>query len=133
MSKKDFRKTAPSNYAFDQSKDSQQFRPDSDLRYKTELCRNWETGTCEYRDKCFYAHGLSELREKSGAKTFKDQKCENFFKYGYCISGSKCQFSHIEDSACIHAKKPQISLSQEKTSSPTRPLFIDLESRITYR
>jgi len=31
--------------------------------YKTEMCRSWtSTGSCRYRDKCQFAHGIEELR-----------------------------------------------------------------------
>lgn len=30
-------------------------------RYKTIMCRNWETGTCNFKE-CTFAHGVEELR-----------------------------------------------------------------------
>jgi hypothetical protein len=32
-------------------------------KYKSELCRSWtESGTCKYKERCQYAHGVEELR-----------------------------------------------------------------------
>ena len=34
----------------------------SDLKYKTEICKNWEqTFSCKYGSKCKFAHGKEEL------------------------------------------------------------------------
>lgn len=33
--------------------------------YKTEICRDWEQrGACDFGDRCIFAHGHDELREK---------------------------------------------------------------------
>ena len=88
------------------------------------------------KEKCFFAHGLKELREKSGVKILKLQKCESFFKFGYCINGNKCQFRHTEDpsdgppTSINFMKKISAQVSQEKSNFP---IFIDLESRNLYR
>ncbi|KAG5182633.1 hypothetical protein JKP88DRAFT_164454 [Tribonema minus] len=53
---------------------------------KTELCRNWQNGTCLYGGKCAFAHGQSELTvqtltemEKAGripnAARFRSNPC----------------------------------------------------------
>ena len=34
---------------------------DFTIKYKTELCRNFELGTCKYGDKCAFAHGVNEI------------------------------------------------------------------------
>jgi hypothetical protein len=35
-------------------------------RYKTELCKNFEeTGKCNYGNKCEFAHGKKDLKERS--------------------------------------------------------------------
>ena len=104
------------------------FKNESEARIKTELCRNWESGTCEYGDKCNFAHGLHELRDKLVTKSVRE-KCENYFKHGYCISGSKCLFSHNEDgSSSIRKTSPQPN-QQDKIFQVNPPIFIDLETR----
>jgi putative component of toxin-antitoxin plasmid stabilization module len=65
------------------------------VKYKTEICRNWELGTCEFGDNCAFAHGIEELRNKvnMGLK-YKTKKCKQFHEQGVCQYGSRCQFKH---------------------------------------
>ena len=65
---------------------------ESKQKYKTELCRNWDQGFCEFGDRCAFAHGTQELRAKPAGE--KQPLCKQFCEYGYCISGTRCQFSH---------------------------------------
>jgi Zinc finger C-x8-C-x5-C-x3-H type (and similar) len=51
------------------------YSPDFKQKYKTELCRNWMSGFCSFENKCVFAHGKSELREK---KTLVDCTEDNF-------------------------------------------------------
>lgn len=72
-------------------------RKEEDLsaKYKTELCRNWEVGHCEYGDHCAFAHGSHELREKNILKkAYKSKPCKAFNEQGFCMYGSRCQFIH---------------------------------------
>jgi len=40
------------------------------LRYKTQLCQNWErSATCPYGSRCQFAHGKEELRARSSSAT----------------------------------------------------------------
>ena len=39
--------------------------PDYKEKYKTELCRNWLSGYCSFDNKCVFAHGNEELRDKT--------------------------------------------------------------------
>jgi uncharacterized Fe-S cluster protein YjdI len=66
------------------------------VRYKTEICKNWESGYCEFGEKCVFAHGAEEIRGKSFYKT---KKCKYFFENGYCMFGNKCIFKHLENSS----------------------------------
>jgi hypothetical protein len=38
--------------------------PQSRGNYKTELCKFYLNGTCPYNQKCSFAHGQQELKEK---------------------------------------------------------------------
>ena len=96
--KKESKRTFHNLFNLESSKDLLG-RGDSETKIKTEICRNWETGSCEYGEKCFFAHGVKELREKTSVKALKLQKCESYFKFGYCINGNKCQYRHTEDFA----------------------------------
>ena len=71
-----------------------EFKKKTGIRYKTEICKNWEAGFCEFGEKCAFAHGRQEIREKSSYKT---KKCKQFFENGYCMFGNKCIFQHVED------------------------------------
>jgi CCCH-type zinc finger/Zinc finger C-x8-C-x5-C-x3-H type (and similar) len=134
--KKESKRNFQNIFSLEATKDISMFKSEPEAKIKTEICRNWETGSCEYGEKCFFAHGLKELREKSGLKLQKVQKCENYFKFGYCINGSKCLFKHsgdgLETSSTVlsNQKKSPNQLQQEKFNAP---LFIDLENRNLYR
>jgi hypothetical protein len=68
---------------------------------KTELCKNWELySDCFYKDKCSFAHGEFELRNKILAKNddyekYKTKPCRSFDEKGYCSFGNRCQYTHI--------------------------------------
>lgn len=106
-------------------------RAESHEKFKTELCRNLESGFCEFGDKCFFAHSLSELRNKSTFITLKHLKCKSFFESGYCLSGAKCQYSHKEIFPETAESSPiTSSKTSRKASGDTRIVqFIDLETR----
>ena len=44
--------------------DKKLYSSDFQEKYKTELCRNWLNGFCPFENKCVFAHGRDELREK---------------------------------------------------------------------
>lgn len=67
------------------------------LNYKTELCHNWEMGSCEFGDKCAFAHGAAELRKpQQKSMKYKTKRCKQFHSLGYCAYGPRCQFIHEE-------------------------------------
>ncbi|CAG9334454.1 unnamed protein product [Blepharisma stoltei] len=59
-------------------------------RYKTELCKNWIEGKCNFGEFCNFAHGECELT------TVNKSVCKQFQNYGYCLKGSNCLYIHIE-------------------------------------
>lgn len=70
-------------------------------KYKTQLCRFYKNGVCDKKDKCFYAHGIEELK-----KIKKD--CIGQLK---CYDES-CSFNHPNDwnpydnkIECLYCKK----------------------------
>ena len=69
---------------------------DHQLKYRTELCKFYEiNGKCKYGDNCIFAYGKENLREKVLNKSgYKKRPCINFFEFGYCMYGNRCQFSH---------------------------------------
>jgi hypothetical protein len=32
-------------------------------KFKTEMCKNWEAGYCEFSPNCCFAHGEDQLRQ----------------------------------------------------------------------
>jgi hypothetical protein len=48
--------------------------PESNGKYKTELCRNWMSGFCSFESQCVFAHGKDELRGKYVAVLEKSPK-----------------------------------------------------------
>ncbi|XP_045916974.1 mRNA decay activator protein ZFP36L1b isoform X2 [Micropterus dolomieu] len=68
---------------------------DNSSRYKTELCRPFEeNGTCNYGDKCQFAHGMHELRNMSRHPKYKTELCRTFHTIGFCPYGPRCHFIH---------------------------------------
>jgi hypothetical protein len=103
---------------------------ESHEKYKTELCRNLESGFCEYGDKCFYAHSLEELRDKSST-VLKQVKCKSFFEFGYCLLGHRCQFSHKDTPDTAESSPNTSKKTSRKASGEGRvPRFIDMEARL---
>jgi len=87
--------------------------------YKTSLCKNYMMGMyCQFADKCQYAHGRHELREKPAAVPpselpeevkkklaekaknlpgYKTKICNNFEKEGVCQYDEMCHYAHGEE------------------------------------
>ena len=79
--------------------------------YKTEICRKWIVKTCHWGEKCIFAHGRSELREKKVVKVnYKTKQCKQFHETGCCVYGDRCQFKHTErgesDEGCTRRRLP---------------------------
>ena len=68
----------------------------SGTRYKTEICKKWEAGFCEFGGNCAFAHGIQEMR---GKYFYKTKKCKQFFENGCCMFGNKCIFQHLESNS----------------------------------
>ena len=50
---------------FNSEQERDNFVKQYQIKYKTEMCRNWELfGKCKFQDKCSFAHGESELLKK---------------------------------------------------------------------
>ena len=69
-----------------------EYKKKNTIRYKTEICKKWESGFCEFGDKCAFAHGSQDIRGKS---CYKTKKCRQFFENGFCMFGNKCLFQHF--------------------------------------
>ena len=68
------------------------------VKYKTELCKNWQAGECKFGSKCSFAHGVEELTEKKHLPSnYKTKICKQFHEELYCPYGARCQFIHLED------------------------------------
>ena len=108
-------------------------RSELQVKYKTELCRNWQSGFCEFGDKCFFAHSLEEIRDKVQLSFgLKQMKCKSFFELGYCLVGSKCQYSHKDVFPETAESSPSASNRTSRKASRDlvrAPRFVDLETR----
>ena len=73
-----------------------------DAKYKTELCKNFfETGMCEYGNRCQFAHGKIEQAQvvRGGHNTkFRTKDCTSFFYKKLCMYGIRCTFRHEHSS-----------------------------------
>ena len=69
-----------------------------DNRYKTELCKTFEYNSyCPYGNKCRFAHGKTDLFEKSDKVfNYKKTNCKSFHGNFSCIYGTRCLFKHTE-------------------------------------
>jgi len=64
--------------------------------HKTELCTHWTlTSTCSFKGKCYFAHGIDELKNRSRGGNYKTQPCvECPVQEGRCLFGSRCNYCH---------------------------------------
>ena len=105
------------------------------IKYKTEICRNWELGECEFGESCAFAHGYEELRNKSNmGNNYKTKKCKQFHELGYCIYGNRCQFKHRDTSADTAPSSPKSNMHSKRKSSEDSnkkrlQIFIDIEKK----
>ena len=95
-------------------------------KYKTEICRKWENGACEYKEKCNFAHGEHELRKPHVSASYKTKKCTQFFSKGFCAYGSRCQFSHEVTELKTAPSSPKVNSIE---FVKRLPIFMDLERR----
>ena len=68
-------------------------------KFKTEMCKNWlETGSCNYGKKCCFAHGETELLQKSSVNNvkYKSKLCVSYHTQMFCPYGNRCLFKHSE-------------------------------------
>jgi Zinc finger C-x8-C-x5-C-x3-H type (and similar) len=65
------------------------------IKYKTEICKNWLSGQCKFGEFCIFAHGTEEIKSNAPQKL---QECKNFKNNHWCSYGDKCQFKHIHTS-----------------------------------
>jgi len=64
-------------------------------KFKTELCVKFqELGSCPYNERCRFAHGEAELRQKPKPKQYKTKPCNNYMQTGKCPYGARCNFLH---------------------------------------
>ena len=90
-------------------------------RFKTQECRSFkETGSCDYNEKCKFAHGEHELQKPANGGGFNQNQggnyggnqggfmpqqggyggsrpqgiCRNFQQQGECRFADNCKFSH---------------------------------------
>ena len=80
-----------------QKDDSTRF--ETSQKYKTEICKNFMIHKkCKFGDRCCFAHGLHELREKSNLNnSYKLKVCKNYQQNGFCRYGQRCQYVHLKN------------------------------------
>jgi len=113
-------------------------RPDYKMKFKTELCRNWEmTNECKFGSQCAFAHGGHELRRKLHTHdNYKTAPCRGFHERGYCLYGTRCQFIHF--AACNQDRGlPSFNLKLKTTDyandpAPSTP-DSKLDDQVEYR
>lgn len=106
---------------------------DFKLKYKTEMCKGWVKGLCEFGDKCAFAHGHEELREKTAnVCNYKTKRCKQFFELGVCMYGTRCQFLHTDSNTATST--PESSARPSRKSSGDEgtnrlPVFLAISAR----
>ena len=63
------------------------------IKYKTEICKNWLSGSCKFGTLCIFAHGNQEIKVNLPHRT---KECNKFKKHYWCPYGEKCQFKHTQ-------------------------------------
>ena len=68
------------------------------MKYKTEMCRNWDAyGRCKFGKTCAFAHGEHELQRKQHVpNNYKTRACKQFHEEMFCPYGVRCQFLHSD-------------------------------------
>ena len=106
---------------------------DFKAKYKTELCRSWIQGICEFGDKCTFAHGSSELRNKEHLTVnYRTKKCKQFHEQGFCQYGSRCQFKHREFSPDTASSSPREKEMTHHETKKRLPIFIKLSEEAIF-
>ncbi|KAI6202417.1 hypothetical protein M3Y96_00946300 [Aphelenchoides besseyi] len=70
-----------------------QFYINRDDRYKTAICKLWQTNNCKFGDRCDFAHGEHELRNPQQSM---GRICSQFSQLGRCSNGALCQHRHVQ-------------------------------------
>ena len=85
---------------------------------KTELCKNWEAyGWCKFGDHCSFAHGVHELRARTGVPpTFKTRQCRQYTENLICPYGCRCQFIHNPLTSERQKNASYVKMMQENIS-----------------
>ena len=103
-------------------------------KYKTELCKNWAKGFCQYSSNCLFAHGSHEIREKTLPSKYKTRLCVNMLREGSCKYGDRCQFKHEADFIATAPGSPQHKLQLvapdfDSATSKRLPIFQQIVNR----
>ncbi|KAI6215632.1 RING finger protein unkempt [Aphelenchoides besseyi] len=70
-----------------------QLSVDRDDRYKTAICKLWQTNNCKFGDRCDFAHGEHELRNQQQPT---GRICSQYAQLGRCSNGTLCQHRHVQ-------------------------------------
>ncbi|OMJ21925.1 Zinc finger protein 36, C3H1 type-like 1 [Smittium culicis] len=101
--------------------------------FKTEICEKWATnGNCAYGELCRFAHGKSELNNRSRHPKYRTKLCKKFSKTGSCPYGNRCDYLHVfSENGKISSgykdfveKKPTNSIESTAKNKDHRPSFV---------
>jgi butyrate response factor len=117
------------------SADQQEISGVNIVRYKTEICRQFdENGTCRYGDRCQFAHGRVEVRSVVRHPKYKTELCRTFHSTGFCPYGLRCHFIHNDEE--LHRDVSSVAAgtqpSGHATSSNSWPEIMKLDD-VTFR
>ncbi|KRX04405.1 hypothetical protein PPERSA_05666 [Pseudocohnilembus persalinus] len=106
----------PKKKNFANLEEKRKFIQEYTKKQKTELCKNWETvGSCKFGDKCSFAHGLDQLKEKNHLHSnYKTKPCKKYFQNGFCSYGNRCQYLHHDLLYIPHYKEYAENIYQSK-------------------
>ncbi|KAD2806171.1 hypothetical protein R6Q59_028820 [Mikania micrantha] len=71
--------------------------PNRRTQNKNDLCLNFQRGSCDYGDRCCFAHCNEELRGFENPRSSEKAKlCWRFMYGAKCEFGDKCHFLHVK-------------------------------------
>lgn len=84
--------------------------------FKMKPCVHFENNNCPFGERCQFAHGIHELRNKK----YKTRLCIDWEMRRRCPMGSRCQFAHGDAELKMHLQRVEKLNFPEQYKSPSK-------------